>query len=115
MAGNRMPAIQGICRNAGKGRSDLGMLRALLGVFRPDDVMLADGMMCAWTEMVMRWQRGVDCVCRLTSHRKADFRRGKRQGEGDHIVKWPKPAKPRSIDRETYGALPDFLLVRECR
>ena len=34
---------------------------------------------------------------------------------GDHIVIWPKPTKPRSIDRETYDALPEFLMVRECR
>ena len=62
--------------------------------------MLADRLMCTWTEMVMLKQRGVDCVCRLTSHRKADFRRGKRLGKDDHIVKWLKPTKPRSIDRE---------------
>jgi hypothetical protein len=77
--------------------------------------MLADRLMCTWTEMVMLKQRGVDCVCRLTSHRKADFRRGERLGKDDHIVKWPKPAKPRSIDREIYNALPEFLMVRECR
>jgi hypothetical protein len=105
----------GICRYAGKGQSELGMLRTLWGLFRPGDVVLADRLMCAWTEMVMLQQRGVDCVCRLTSHRKADFRRGKRLGPGDHIVKWPKPRKPRSIDRETYDLLPDSLTVRECR
>jgi hypothetical protein len=105
----------GICRYAGKGQSELGMLRKLWKLFRPGDVMLADRLMCAWTEMVMLKQRGVDCVCRLTSHRTADFRRGKRLGKDDHLVKWPKPGKPRSIDRETYDTLPDFLLVRECR
>jgi hypothetical protein len=105
----------GICRYAGKGQSELGMLRTLWGLFRPGDVMLADRLMCTWTEMVMLKQRGVDCVCRLTSHRKADFRRGEYLGKDDHIVKWPKPAKPRSIDRETYNALPEFLMVRECR
>lgn len=105
----------GICRYAGKGQSELGMLRTLWNLFVPGDVLLADRLMCAWTEMVMLKQRGVDCVCRLTSHRQADFRRGKRLGTGDHIVKWPKPTKPRSIDRETYDALPDFLMVRECR
>jgi hypothetical protein len=68
----------GICRYAGKGQSELGLLRTLLGLFRPGDVVLADRLMCAWTEMVMLKQRGVDCVCRFTSHRKADFRRGKR-------------------------------------
>ncbi len=91
------------------------MLRKLWDMFLPGDVMLADRLMCTWTEMVMLKQRGVDCVCRLTSHRTADFRRGKRLGKNDHIVKWIKPAKPRSIDKETYDALPEFLLIRECR
>ena len=105
----------GTCRYAGKGQSDLGLLRTLLDVFRPGDVMLADRLMCAWTEMVMLKLRGVDCVCRFSSHRTADFRRGMRLGEGDHVVVWPKPPKPRSIDREAYAALPASLTVRECR
>jgi hypothetical protein len=105
----------GTCRYAGKGQSDLGLLRRLLSVFRPGDVMLADRLMCAWTEMVMLHQRGVDSVCRFNSHRRADFRRGKRLGRGDHVVVWPKPPKPRTIDREAYAALPDSLTVRECR
>jgi len=105
----------GTCRYAGKGQSDLGLLRKLLDVFRPGDVMLADRLMCAWTEMVMLHQRGVDSVCRFSAHRKADFRRGRRLGEGDHVVVWPKPQKPRSIDRATYDALPASLTVRECR
>jgi hypothetical protein len=104
----------GICRYAGKGQSELGMLRTLWDLFRPGDVLLADRLMCAWTEMVMLKQRGVDSVCHLTSHREADFRRGTRLGSGDHLVRWAKPGKPRSIDRKTYEALPEFLLVREC-
>jgi Transposase DDE domain len=105
----------GLCRYAGKGQSDLGVLRTLLDLFRPGDVMLADRLMCAWTEMVMLKLRGVDCVCRFNSHRKADFRRGRRLGEGDHVVEWPKPPKPRSIDWAAYAALPASLTVRECR
>src|SRR5215472_14929631 len=105
----------GICRYAGKGQSELGMLRKLWGVLRRGDVLVADRLMCAWTEMVMLQQRGVDCIFRLTSHRTADFRRGQHLGRGDHIVKWPKPGKPRSIDAKTYDALPEFLMVRECR
>ena len=105
----------GICRYAGKGQSELGLLRTSWNLFVPGDVLLADRLMCAWTEMVMLKQRGVDCVCRLTSHRSADFRRGQRLGKGDHVVRWEKPQKPRSIDRRTYDALPEFLLVRECR
>ena len=103
----------GICRYAGKGQSELGMLRTLWNLFVSGDVMLADRLMCTWTEIVMLQQRGVDCVCRLTSHRQADFRRGNRLGKGDHIVQWHKPTKPRSIDRETYDALPESLTIRE--
>jgi len=105
----------GTCRYAGKGQSDLGLLRKLLDLFRPGDVVLGDRLLCAWTEMVMLKQRGIDCVCRLTSHRKADFRRGRWLGDGDHVVEWPKPQKPRTIDREAYAALPASLTVRECR
>ena len=105
----------GICRYAGKEQSESGMLRGMWTLFRPGDVLLGDRLMCAWTEMVMLKARGVDCVCRFTSHRRADFRRGKRLGPGDHIVNWPKPTKPRSIDRESYDALPEFLTIRECR
>jgi hypothetical protein len=104
-----------ICRYAGKGQSELGMLRKLWDVFRPGDVMLADRLMCAWTEMVMLKRRGVDSVCRLTSHRTADFRLGRRLGKDDHIVEWLKPTRPRSIDKATYDALPESLMVRECR
>ena len=104
----------GICRYAGKGQGELGLLRKLLGLFRPGDVMLADRLMCAWTGMVMLKQRGVDSVTRL-GKRRADFRRGTRLGEGDHVVRWPKPRKPRTLDQETYDALPEFLAVRECR
>jgi hypothetical protein len=44
----------GTCRYAGKGQSDLGVLRTLLAVFRPGDVMLADRLMCAWTVRARR-------------------------------------------------------------
>jgi hypothetical protein len=104
----------GICRYAGKGQSELGMLRALLDLFRPGDVVLADRLMCAWTEMVMLKQRGVDSVARL-GKREADFRRGTRLGKGDHVVTWPKPRKPRTIDQATYDTLPESLTVRETR
>jgi len=105
----------GICRYAGKGQSELGLLRQLWDMFKPGDVMLADRLMCTWTEMVMLKQRGVDCLCRLTSHRTADSRRGERLCTNDHIIILLKPRKPRSIDKETYDSLPEFLMIRECR
>jgi hypothetical protein len=92
------------------------MLRKIWDIFLPGDVLLTDSLMCAWTEMATLKQRGVDCVCRLNrSNRKADFSRGHCLGDGDHIVTWLKPTKPRSIDRQTYAALPEFQMIRECR
>lgn len=103
----------GICRYAGKGQSEQGMLRNLWDLFFPGDVMLADRMLCSWTELVMLQQRGVDAVCRLSTYRTADFQRGTRLGKHDHLIAWPKPGKPRSIDRKTYNSLPDYLMMRE--
>lgn len=106
----------GMCRYAGKGQSELALLRQLWSIFQPGSIMLADRLMCAWTELVMLKQRDVDSVCRFNSaNRKTDFRRGKRLGKDDHIVTWFKPTKPRSIDRQTYNTLPDSLTIRECR
>jgi hypothetical protein len=106
----------GMCRYAGKGQSELALLRQLWSIFQPGSIMLADRLMCTWTELVMLKQRGVDSVCRFNSaNRKTDFRRGKRLGKDDHIVTWFKPTKPRSIDRQTYNTLPESLTIRECR
>lgn len=105
----------GICRYAGKGQSELALLKQMWSIFQPGSIMLADRLMCAWTELVMLKQRGVDSVCRFTSHRKADFRRGKRLGKDDHIVTWLRPTKPRTMDTRTYKSLPDSLTIRECR
>jgi Transposase DDE domain len=105
----------GMCRYAGKGQSELALLRQMWSIFQPGSIMLADRLMCAWTELVLLKQRGVESVCRFTSHRKTDFRQGKRLGKDDHLVTWYKPTKPRSIDRQTYNTLPDSLTIRECR
>lgn len=102
-----------ICRYAGKGQSELGMLRTLWDMFLPGDVVLTDRLMCTWTEIAILMGRGVDSVTRLNINRTADFRRGKRLGKRDHIVQWPKPRKPRSIDRKTYNSLPEFITMRE--
>ena len=77
-----------ICRYAGKGQSELGMLRKLWDVLRPGDVMLADRYMCAWYEIFMLRERGVDSVIRLTVHPHADFPRARSLFQGDPVVVW---------------------------
>lgn len=104
-----------ICPYFGKGNSEMGMLHQLWGVLRRGDVMLADRYMCAWHEIYLLKQRGVDAVIRVNHHRKVDFRRGQRLGKGDHLVEWPKPQLIRSLDREAFNALPERFTVRETR
>jgi hypothetical protein len=104
-----------ICSNYGKGHSELGMLHKLWDVLRLGDIMLADRYMCAWHEILLLKERGIDTVTRLHHCRQINFRRGKRLGKGDHIVQWPKPGRIRSVDRQTLKSLPQFLTIRETR
>ena len=87
--------------------------RRAVSVYTPRAVPRSPG--CTWTEMVMlpATRRRLRLSPHITPHGR--FRRGTRLGKDDHIVKWMKPTKPRSIDRKTYDALPEFLMVRESR
>lgn len=104
----------GVCRYAGKGQGEVSLLRKLWDILSPGDVLLADRLMANWAGIAMLQQRGIELVSRLNkANRKADFRKGKRLGKYDHIVRWKKPSSIRSVDRETYRSLPDFITVRE--
>jgi hypothetical protein len=106
----------GFCRYAGKGQGEVSLLRRLWDVLRPGDVLLGDRLTANWATIVMLRERGVELVGRLNkAHRRADFRCGRRLGPDDHLVRWAKPTSIRSLDREAYHALPEFITVRETR
>ena len=90
------------------------MFRTLWDFFRPGDVVLADRLYCTWRELLTLKQRGVDSVSQLQAMRKADFRKGKRLGKEDHLVRWKRPLI-RSLSWQAQKMLPEFLTVRECR
>jgi hypothetical protein len=106
----------GFCQYAGKGQGEVSLLRRLWDVLRPGDVLLADRLTANWATISMLQERGIELVSRLNkAHRKADFRRGRRLGTEDHVVRWAKPTSIRSLDREAYRALPESITVREAR
>jgi hypothetical protein len=105
----------GICRYAGKGQGEVSLLRRIWDVLRQGDVLLGDRLMGNWASICWLQQRGVDTVSRLRARRTADFRKGTRLGEDDHVVVWKEPTSIRSVDRRTYNALPDSIVVREVR
>lgn len=105
----------GICRYAGKGQGELSIFYQLIDMFRSGDVVLADRLYGTWRGLVLLQSRGVHAVSQLQIMRTADFRKGKRLGKGDHIVKWFKPSYIRSLDWKTQRSLPESIRVRECR
>ena len=105
----------GLCRYTGKGTGEVSLLRRLWNGLREGDVLLADGLMCNWRNIYELTERGVPFVTRLNKAlRKADFRRGKRLGQDDHLVRWPKP-HIREVGRAAQRAMPRFVTVREVR
>lgn len=106
----------GFCRYAGKGQGEVSLLRRLWDILSRGDVLLADSLICNWTNIAMLQERGLQLVSRLNkANRKADFRKGLRLGKGDHIVQWRKPSSIRSVDWQNYRSLPDYVTVREVR
>src|SRR5437764_15073351 len=82
----------GFCRYAGKGQGEVSLLRQLWDVLRPGDVLLTDCLLANWANIVLLGERRVELVSRLNkAHRKADFRRGRRLGADDHLVRWATP------------------------
>jgi hypothetical protein len=106
-------AALGPCKGKGSGETEL--FRTLLGQVAPGDVVVADRYYCTWWLVALLVQAGADACFRLHHLRHADFRRGRRLGLGDHLVRWPKPARPAWMDAQTYQALPEALAVREVR
>jgi len=106
----------GIGRYAGKGQGEVSLRRRLWDILRPGDVLLGDRLASNWAGIHGLQQRGVHLVSRLNKAvRRADFRKGTRLGQDDHRVVWKKPTSIRSVDRATYRALPDSIVVREVR
>jgi hypothetical protein len=94
--------------------NELTLFRRLWDHFGPGDVVLGDRLYNSYVDMARLRQRGVFCVSRLHTNRKADFRKGKRLGRNDRLVTWAKQdwRKSCGMTREEFKALPDTLMVR---
>ena len=102
--------------HAGKGSSELGLLRSLDAVFLPGDVMLADAFYCTYFLIAALQAAGVDGLFEQNGARVSDFRRGLQLAARDHLVCWPKPkVRPEWMSAPQYEALPEELCVREVK
>ena len=100
--------------HAGKGSSELGLLRTLGAAFSQGDVMLADAFYCNYFLIATMISAGVDVLFEQNGARHTDFRRGTSLGSRDHLVHWAKSkTKPEWMTAQPYADFPDELVVRE--
>lgn len=100
----------GPCR--GKKTGETALLRKLFDAFQPGDVAVADRYYCSFLLIALFAQRRVDVCARIHQRRPVDFRRGRRLGKNDRLVRWTRPARPAWMDEETYHTLPETLTLR---
>jgi hypothetical protein len=71
--------------------SEWRLARQLYQTLCPEDVVVADSAYGTYVDLAGVTARGADAVFRKHHQRRCDFRRGKKLGIGDHIVRWQRP------------------------
>jgi hypothetical protein len=105
-----------IGRYRGKNSGELTLFRSLQDPFNPGDILLGDRLFCTYCDIARLQRKKADVVFRLNANRRADFRRGRRLGQDDHVVIWSKPTHcPDWLTVEEFAALPSELHLREVR
>ena len=99
----------------GKETGETALFRTLWGNLDPGEIVLGDRYFGSFFGIAGLSERGVDVLFRMHQRRKFDFRRGRRLGVLDHVVSWPKPARPDWMDEATYAQIPGEMTVRELR
>ena len=80
------------------------------------DVVLADRAFCSFATISSLLKRKADCVFRLHQARSADFRKGKRLGKNDRLIRWTKPPKrTATMSKKTFRSLPHELVLRQLK
>ena len=102
----------------GKGSSEPQLLRSMLHTFSPGDLVMGDGYFASYFLLAWLAEAGVDGVFEQIGARRrvTDFRRGKRLGPRDHLVKLKKPkVKPDWMSQEDYDSAPEHITIREMK
>ncbi len=100
----------------GKQTGEISLLHSLLRGLRPGEVVVGDRYYGSYGLLALLASRHVDGCFRLPVGREAEFGRGQALGADDYLHTWHKPeCRPKWLDRETWQALPDTLVVRLVR
>lgn len=109
-------ALLGYARG-NKHKSELSLLRQLLDLIQPGDVLLADRGFCNYVLLALfQIFCQAHAVLRLHQSRQVDFRRGKKLGLNDALFTWSQPlTKPRWLPKSLWNKVPAQLTVRVVR
>jgi len=98
----------------GKGTGETSLFSQLIGALGKEDLLLADRYYTTYAIMALMIKQSTALVFRQRANVKSDFRRGKRLGSKDHIIRYNKPKKkPVWMAEQEYAQLPDELQIRE--
>jgi len=94
--------------------SEWELARQQYAKLQPNDVVVADSAYGTYVDLALVGLANADAVFRKHHARHCDFRRGKKLGIGDHIVRWQRPQQcPQSMRSTDFEALPESIEVRE--
>jgi len=100
---------------AGKGTSELALLRGLLDRLRAGTLVVFDRFYCSFMMLATLSLRNIPFCTRLHQRRPTDFRGGKSLGPDDRLVTWSRPARPAWMSAEEYAEIPETMTLREIR
>lgn len=96
------------------GTSEIVMSRLLYPDLEVGDVVMADQAYGSYVDLATIQQQAADGVLRKHHARKTDFRKGSKNGIGDHQVTWHKPIqRPEHMSEQEFAMIPQTLVVRE--
>jgi hypothetical protein len=97
---------------AGKNASEMALLRQVIGIFKPGEVLLADRYFCSFWILAMLKSHGVDVCMRLHQLRNPDLSKVQWLGENDYIDTWYRPQKADWMSQELYDSIPQQMPIR---
>lgn len=97
----------------GKGTGETSLFKQLFSSLKAGDVVVADRHYCTYWLICYLMKLGVHVCFRKHHARHTDFRKGNRLGKKDHIVTWPRSARPQWMSKEEYAQLPKEIRLRE--
>ena len=100
---------------SGKETGESALFRKAMDTIARGSVVVGDRYYCSYFAICQLMQRGVDVVSRLTTKRLEAL--GNRDSfeqleNGDLLVTWKRPQRPKWMSREEYDTMPETLTLR---